>query len=341
LDALGGGHDGSLEVQSVPTRLQEADVDVAARCIVGKAGCHMPIVYVSAGFDGGYSVEVDLLADALSGMAHVVVEPSRIFSTRLKLEVGSQNVYGGTIGIYWPDGGGRGSFFLGPMFASEEELRLGIIDEVRDALSNRRALARCTWASVQETVARRTYQALKSAGSTEVEKYITEFDKEMSAKEEQLREAEKEIARLRAEVRKYESKIPAGAGLSLDTGSEQDLYDDEIKEIICNSLQDELSRVAADSRRAHVLKAVCEGNSLRDMSKKNRERLKELLRGYRAMDGRIEQGLRDLGFEVTEDGKHYKLLYQGDDRYTFTLPKSGSDHRGGLNAASDISRLVF
>ena len=48
-----------------------------------------------------------------------------------------------------------------------------------------------------------------------------------------------------------------------------------------------------------------------------------------------------MGFRISNGGKHYKLLYQGDDRYTYSLPQSGSDRRGGLKAASDISRLMF
>ena len=48
-----------------------------------------------------------------------------------------------------------------------------------------------------------------------------------------------------------------------------------------------------------------------------------------------------MGFRISNGGKHYKLVYQGDDRYTYTLPSSGSDHRGGLNAANDIGRLMF
>ncbi|GMU46359.1 MAG: hypothetical protein AMXMBFR26_11410 [Porticoccaceae bacterium] len=55
----------------------------------------------------------------------------------------------------------------------------------------------------------------------------------------------------------------------------------------------------------------------------------------------MRRGLEEMGFSITEEGKHYKLTFQDDDRYTFTLPKSGSDHRGGLNAASDIGRLLF
>ena len=56
---------------------------------------------------------------------------------------------------------------------------------------------------------------------------------------------------------------------------------------------------------------------------------------------KLRRELEDMGFSISEDGKHFKLVFQGDDRYTFTLPKSGSDWRGGLNAASDIGRLLF
>jgi hypothetical protein len=55
----------------------------------------------------------------------------------------------------------------------------------------------------------------------------------------------------------------------------------------------------------------------------------------------IKSDLNNLGFTIDDDGKHYKLIYMQDDRYTFPLPKSGSDWRGGMNAASDISKRVF
>ena len=56
---------------------------------------------------------------------------------------------------------------------------------------------------------------------------------------------------------------------------------------------------------------------------------------------RTRRSLLEFGFIIEGVGKHFKQIYQGDDRYIFTLPKSGSDHRGGLNAAGDISRLLF
>jgi hypothetical protein len=72
-----------------------------------------------------------------------------------------------------------------------------------------------------------------------------------------------------------------------------------------------------------------------------RESLKLLLRNYSSMDHSTRKGLEDLGFSTYEDGKHYKLIYKNDDRYTFALPKSGSDYRGGLNAVSDIAKRIF
>jgi hypothetical protein len=100
--------------------------------------------------------------------------------------------------------------------------------------------------------------------------------------------------------------------------------------------------VPVDSRRQHVLDALLEANPPReDIAGEMRERLKVLLRGMRTVDAKIRRGLEDMGFSISEEGKHYKLVYRDDDRYTFTLPKSGGDYRGGLNAASDLGRLVF
>jgi hypothetical protein len=92
----------------------------------------------------------------------------------------------------------------------------------------------------------------------------------------------------------------------------------------------------------HVLDAVLAANpSADDEVAALRERLKQTLRDSRGMEAKTRRGLEEMGFAISDEGKHYKLVFQGDDRYTFTLPKTGSDHRGGLNAASDIARLLF
>lgn len=342
LQNLGGAADCTLRVGDSPFRLDNTDIDLAARLIRGTSGCRLPVVYVSAGFQGNYIVDSDRLASDLAGMAHVVVEPNRPFSVRLKIEVDSENVYGGTVGVYWPDGAGRRSFFIGREFESNEQLARAIIEEVRTALTNRRPLERCTWAFVQAAASRQAIQALRATGSQEVEKYIETFDKEIASKSNQLEDAEREILRLQAELRIYEARLPARTASLLRAGSEQDLYANEVFSIVRDALHDASTRVPVGSRRDHVLGAILTANPEREeVAASMREKLKELLRGSRGVDAKIRRGLEEMGFSITEEGKHYKLVFQGDDRYTFTLPKSGSDHRGGLNAASDIGRLLF
>jgi hypothetical protein len=255
--------------------------------------------------------------------------------------VQAQNVYGGTIGIYWPDGGGKRSFFISPEINSSQILEQAIVEEVRSALMNRRPQPRITWSAIQESISRQAFNALKAKGSTEVEAYIAEFDKEMAAKNERSSDAEREISRLKAEVARYEKQIPTGPSIVLRTGKEQDFYPGELVEVVRSTIENAISGTTQDSRRSHILQAILSENVANDTAEQKKTEIKNLLRGYQRMDAKIRRGLVEMGFKVEEDGKHYKLTYQDDDRYTFTLPKSGSDHRGGLNAANDISRLFF
>ena len=341
LTRLGGGADGEIKVQAIPLRLTNSDIPLAARCVSGRAGCRLPLVYVSARFQGGHLVNVDSLAEALAGMAHVLVEPNRPFSLRLMSEVSSQNVYGGAIGVYWPEGGCRRSFFLHHESESPSEMERAVVEEVRSALVNRRPLARVTWSAVQELISRRTFAALRDQGSTEVQRYVDEFDKELKSKQEELEDAEREIARLEAEVRKYQAQSPMQSGLFLQTAPEQDLYAGELLGVVGDAITDAVTRVTEDSRRQHILKSIVAANPPTGEAEAMRNRLKSLLRDFRSMEAKVRSALQDMGFEISEEGKHYKIVFQGDERYTFTMPKSGSDHRGGLNLAGDISRLLL
>lgn len=341
LTRLGGGSDGEIKVQPVPLRLANSDIPLAARCMSGRAGCRLPLIYVSARFQGGHTVDVESLAEALAGMAHVLVEPNRAFSVRLMSEVSSQNVYGGAIGVYWPEGGGRRSFFLHHESESLLEMERAVVEEVRSALANRRPLPRVTWPAVQELISRRTYNTLREQGSTEVQKYAEEFDKELKSKQEEIEDAEREISRLEAELRKYQAQNPMQSGLALQTAPEQDLYAGELLGVVRDALADAVTRVTEDSRRQHILNSIVRANPPTGEAEAMRNRLKTLLRDFRSMDAKVRSALQDMGFEISEEGKHFKIVFQGDDRYTFTMPKSGSDHRGGLNLASDIARLLL
>ena len=55
----------------------------------------------------------------------------------------------------------------------------------------------------------------------------------------------------------------------------------------------------------------------------------------------MRQELLNLGFEITEEGKHYKLTYRDDPRYIVTIGKTPSDNRSGNNNAALISKIML
>jgi len=112
LSQFGGGLDGELPVQIEPTTLKESETGrkIATSIFEQTLNCTLPIIYISASEKDKYAVIPDRLARNLCGMAHIVVEPSRVFSQKLRHEVDSRNIYGGIIGIYWPNGAGATLF---------------------------------------------------------------------------------------------------------------------------------------------------------------------------------------------------------------------------------------
>lgn len=339
LNNLGAANDGEFQVKQSPHILSNDDIALAARAISGQSGCHLPIVYVSLGFSGKYIVDPGALAQKLAGMAHVLIEPNRPFSHRLQIEVKGENVYGGTVGIYWSDGSRIGSSFTEKDNRDKIILMHRIFDEIRSALLNKRPQFRCTWPSTQGIYYKSALSNLKNSGSEEVDKYVEAFDGEINSKNEQIINCEKEIYRLQNEIKKYQHQGSISSGVFIHTKSEQDLYDGEIKDAILNSIADYLVNCLPHSRRSHILNDIIESNKIASSSK--REEIKEILRDYKEMNKSKKENLESMGFTIEDGGKHYKLTYHDDTRYIFSLSKTASDYRSGLNLASDISKKIF
>ncbi len=342
LDRLGGGADGDLEVTDQPLVLEPTEVDLAVRAMRGDLGNALPIVYVSAGARGTHLVTPAQAASDWSGLAHVLVEPNRAFSFRLRFEVRGRNAYAGAIGIYWPDGAGRRVLLPTERLATPELAVREVTEELRSALTNRRPSQNCTWDRLQELIAHAKVARLKEAGSKELDEYVKYAGEEIKAKKAELDRAEAEIRRLKAEVRRLEAIVDdEGSGGLLSAGVERDFFQGERLSIVHDALRDARTRLDANSRPAHVIDDLLAANERPDGPEEVRQRIRELFKDYRSMGARTRSELEDLGFEISEDGAHIKLIYLGDPRYAFIAPKTGSDHRGGRNLASEINRTLF
>lgn len=340
MQEFAGGYDGILPVSDSPIFLSNTDADLAQKIICAGAGSVMPSVYVSRNQNEELILDPNLLAKWISGMAHVVVEPNRKFSSQIMRQVYGENVYGGAVAIYWPDGIGKW-VYLPSKWDSPNTLQATIVKKIRLSLLCQRLRRECAWSYLQEIISRQKLEALRASGSDNIEEYITHFDKEISAKDEEIQRLETELVRARYSKREIRASDAGECNsINLET-PESDLYQGEQLGLIIECLKAAAISAEPHSRRRNLLDALVVSNDNPGDREEILDRLKELLRQYTSMTALARAELEALGFTISEDGKHYKLLFQDDTRYPFILPKTGSDRRGGLNAFSALKKTLF
>lgn len=340
LTTFGGGTDSWLTVDDEPTELSEAQVNEAAAIIEGTTRIALPVVYISAQGSHRPFVDPDQLAEWLSGMAHVVVEPSRHFSFALARNVARKNPYGGAIAVFWPRNVERQTRLMPRDFDSPKSMAVECAGRVRAALASVRPTPTLTWSFVQERVARLRLDALKKAGSTALDDYAREFDKELASKDQRLADAEREIGRLNAEIRRLEAS-GGSAGDFLTSGNEPEYYPGEIQDAVLYALNLAANQLEQDGRRWHIIQDLLASVQPTGTADAIAEQIKACFASSGDLTTAARRTLEELDFEITDDGRHYKALWQGDGRYAFTISRTSSDHRAGRNLASQIARTLF
>lgn len=125
------------------------------------------------------------------------------------------------------------------------------------------------------------------------------------------------------------------------SSTEIDLYPEERKSLILEILRAQRSQMEKQKRRIDIIDDILVHNSANAAREELEAQLKTALSSYREMDAKTRAELIRLGFTVTDDGKHCKLVFREDNRYSFACPKSGSDHRGGKNLFSWIRGKIL
>ena len=195
--------------------------------------------------------------------------------------------------------------------------------------------------SLDEEEKRIRQEALDEA-TLESNKILDSFDGDMQRMQKQIEELTKQTNALLYENQGLRAKLESTASVPvLYMGGEYDFYPGEIKDLILSVLSDSVSGIHPDTRRMDVVKDIIRANGYRKLSEQKAEKVKMLLKNYKGMTGRLRQELLDLGFEITEDGKHIKLTYYGDERYQTVFAKTPSDGRAGKNNTQNVIRSCF
>ena len=309
----------------------------------------MPVVYVTKSW-GKYPCRVRELAYRLRGVAHVLKEEDEKVANILKEVCDGKNAHHGSIGIYYPNESSMYKIILTSRYENREDALIDKIVKLVCTYVNQKARDKMlTWEGVQNELLRLRYNTAtkkKVIAENEVYEVYENFGDEIEKKEYELEKKEHEIEELNNRIMalqaenqglraKYDQNSEAVPILYY--GIEEELYEGEIKDQVIELLERQLKHVKKGTRKHHILDDILEYNEPTGILKQRQEDIKQILKGYKKVDKKLKKDLTDFGFVISKEGGHYKLEFQKDSRYLFTMAASGSDGRhGGGNLAAEI-----
>lgn len=345
--------DGILPVLRTPYFIKVDNITTLTDVINGKEKYRMPVVYISKTANGDDPVEIWKLAGRLKGVAHVLVEESTSLNSAIRRLCNDNNEYYGAVGVYFPNNAyGHKRFLYRAYDGIDAVLAEKVIRSVIQYCNAQMVDTLYTWQGVNNALLRDRLDSRSAElllAEKEKERVSEEADQLIELGDEDVRRLKKQVEELTRsnETLAYENqglrtKIDGADSLPvLYLGDEDEFFPNEIKLIVFDALKDALPKYATGTRRRDVLMDIISNNNCQNILVERAEELKVLLKGYKNVSGSMKRTLQDIGFTITEDGKHYKLTYFGDGRYMVTLGKTPSDGRSGLNTATTIIKNML
>lgn len=187
------------------------------------------------------------------------------------------------------------------------------------------------WKGVDYAVANLTSNCLK-LGTDKMQKQARQISDLQSAlaKEKEKNKSFGQMQVISNPITKTKAaKVMEGGKPLFFSGSEKDLYDGEIKDMIISSLREYREKyVKSETRRADVLDDFLKANPSSGICKKKAEEFESELKDFdNGSSPKSMDKLRKLGFDV-KVGNHLKLKWCNDNRYVSTASLTPSDGNG-------------
>lgn len=203
------------------------------------------------------------------------------------------------------------------------------------------------------------YEKLAIEAFNELDKQEEEFKQKNNELEQDIEnlelsklELEEKIKSLEYENSKLKNKVTYNPKIKQNTkelglikvGKEQDLYTDEIQDLLINIIEsyykgrDDFDK---NDREYIILDDVISHNSKSNYANDLINKLKTIFTNYSSMNNKMKNELTKIGLEVVESGEHNKLKFINDDRFIATFAKSASDTRVSKNIINHIKKALF
>jgi hypothetical protein len=328
-----------FKISDKPIYTSDQNIEKVAGVMNGQSDITFPMAYISLINDSsGHEVDADKMAKELCGIAYVVAEKNSDHSLRLRERTDGQNPYNGFIGLYYQRTNYSQKFHI------KEDMSARRLEDYIIVSARRTA-----WAKVDETWSWVTITA-ELRKNREIDEFSSSFD----AENERLRienEKLKEQVRI-LEEDKYGLKVQCENlkdALSRDKECQGNLivpseikefFDCEQQDLIITVLEAALLKMNDDNRDYELLFDILQRNKLKGNGLPVLEAIEQLFKDGDRIGQREISQLERYGFEIVSDNTHYKIVYQGNPQYAFTLEKTPSDHRYGRNMISDITKKL-
>lgn len=335
--------DGPFRITRDANLLSSEDIDLAAAIVEGTARHILPIVYISRTIDHKLPIsdsQISALANRLSGVAHVVVEPSRRFSIQLVSRTFAANPYLGAIGICVSGFGVVNKFFLGHTYKTADAIYYAVHTTIERYVSNRLPQIGADWSDIVDEITKQLrYKAEKSEEDREI--WYRLRDEENAEKDALILELKEEIERLQSEKLKSSSQEAEPISSAITGSFGPELYKGELRDrirwIVAKIASGDLRDV--DPRTRLVAEHVVASTQWSGGANQLEARIKAAGRDSSKSDARIGEILTEIGFQSRRQGGH--PVYTAEKLKGVpqqTLSSSSSDQRAGKNAAQQIIR---
>ncbi len=309
----------------------------------------LPVIYMALGPYSMYGANPDKLAGIYAGMAHVFVQDHRDCFDELINGTDKYVPKNGEVAIYFPNENIKEVHFAYNKY-DEKTMEKAISKSIHFFYHNQNFGPLTTYEEIASAAISIRNSRLKEENTKvhkeniRVEKenidIVNTFDYDLKKSDEEIEKLKKMMKDLEIENQILRKRVESVESMPLlFYGFEQELYTGEIKELLMDILGN--VHVSKGSRREHIVNDLLKANVVKPTIRDRHSSLKEALSEYRDMSPDIRRKLEELGFSITSDGKHHKLVYRNDSRYQISIPKTSSDRRSGLNAAAYIIKNMM
>lgn len=319
--------DGELPVTYEPICIKRNKIPLLAGIINGEKQFKLPVVYISKTMANRDPFSASWLSRRLKGIAHVLVEEDYELDYQLAPLCGRKNEFNGNVGIYYfePEPEHRRFKFHKRVCQNRVMLEKIMRDVFRHTVGAE-VQSRYTWQGVNNMMLEEKLENLNKGENAESGD-VTLTKEDYAELKKKMRELIKRNEALEAENRALSARAHMSDKVVLTVRDEDDFYEGEIKDAILSTLDEALDTLPKGSRKADLLTDVLKNSGYEHLAEERKQKLEQLAENYDGITDPLLKELKEMGFEITKEGRRYKVTYFADERYCTVL--SGSSNAKG------------